>query len=51
MNSGQLPSPPKIQANSSAENWGQLLEWIQVNLPCPRKRIQVKIKANSSAEN
>ena len=36
----------KIKANSWAENWGQLLEWIQLNLPHPRK-IQVK----SSAEN
>ena len=28
----------KIKANSSTENEGQLLEWIQAN---PRKRIQV----------
>ena len=54
MNSGQPPSPKrirwtlqmKIKANSSAENCGQLLEWIQLNLPHPRK-IQVK----PSAEN
>ena len=34
----------KIKANSSTENSGQLLEWIQDNPP-------LKIKANSSAEN
>ena len=54
MNSGQPPSPQKIQVNPSAENYGQLLEWIQAN-PLPPKRfrwtLQLKIKANSSAEN
>ena len=54
MNSGQPPSPQKIQVNPSAENSGQLLEWIQAN-PLPPKRfrwtLQLKIKANSSAEN
>ena len=54
MNSGQSPSPQKIQVNSSTENYGQLLEWIQAK-PLPPKRfrwtLQLKIKANSSAEN
>ena len=54
MNSGQPPSPHKIQVNPSAENYGQLLEWIQAN-PLPPKRfrwtLQLKIKANSSTEN
>ena len=52
MNSGQPPSPqkirwtlqPKIKANSSAENWGQLLEWIPVN---PPRKIQVNPSAKT----
>ena len=51
----------KIKANSSTENEGQLLEWIQAN-PHPqedsgepfcwilRPTLQLKIKANSSAK-
>ena len=54
MNSGPLP-PRKIQVNPSAENWGQLLEWIQANPHHPPERLkwtlQLKIKANPSAEN
>ena len=45
MDSGQPPSPRKIKANSSTENWGHLLQWIQANPP------PGKIKANSSTEN
>ena len=48
------PYPHKIQVNPSAENSDQLLEWIQAN-PLPPKgfrwTLQLKIKANSSAEN
>ena len=34
MDSGQPPPPPgKIKANSSTENYGQLLEWIKANPP------------------
>ena len=54
MNSGLPPIPHKIQVNPSAENSDQLLEWIQAN-PLPPKgfrwTLQLKIKANSSAEN
>ena len=54
MNSGLPPTPHKIQVNPSAENSDQLLEWIQAN-PLPPKgfrwTLQLKIKANSSAEN
>ena len=35
----------KIKANSSTENWGQLLEWIQANSHHTRK-----IQVNPSAE-
>ena len=51
----------KIKANSSTENEGQLLEWIQANPPQEdsgepfywilRPTLQLKIEANSSAEN
>ena len=52
----------KIEANSSTENWGQLLEWIQTN-PSPQESLgepfswilkptlQLKIQTNSSTEN
>ena len=47
MNSGQSPSLQtlqlKIKANSSTENCGQLLEWIQANQP------PGKIQVNPSA--
>ena len=60
MNSGQPPPPEgfrwtlqlKIKANSSTENLGQLLEWIQANPPERfRWTLQLNFKANSSAEN
>ena len=52
----------KIKANSSTENWGQLLEWIQAIPPLQedsgepfcwilRPTLQLKIKANSSTGN
>ena len=51
----------KIKANSSTENWGQLLERIQAIPPkggsgepfcwILRPTLQLKIKANPSAEN
>ena len=44
MNSGPLP-PRKIQVNPSAENWGQLLEWIQANPHHPPERTLQKMKA------
>ena len=43
----------KIKANSSTENWGQLLEWIQAISPTPgrfRWTLLLNFKANSSAE-
>ena len=72
MNSGQPPQKDsgepfcwilrptlqlKIKANSSTENEGQLLEWIQANpqedSPCWgfRWTLLLNFKANSSAEN
>ena len=75
MNSGQPPQKDsgelfcwilrptlqlKTKANSSTENEGQLLEWIQANPQedsgepfcwILRPTLQLKIKANSSAEN
>ena len=68
MNSGQPPQKDsgepfcwilrptlqlKIKANSSTENEGQLLEWIQAKSP-PKERfwwtLLLNFKANSSAE-
>ena len=67
MNSGQPPQKDsgepfcwilrptlqlKIKANSSTENEGQLLEWIQANPPRGfRWTLLLNFKANSSAEN
>ena len=70
MNSSEPPPPErfkwtlqlKLKANSSTENSGQLLAWIQTN-PSPqeslgepfswilRPTLQLKIKDNSSTEN